>query len=35
MNIRWTEPAVIDLENIRGFIARDSEYLRLSLRQGL
>jgi len=26
MNIRWTEPAVLDLENIRDFISRDSEY---------
>ena len=26
MRIRWTEPAVIDLENIRDFISRDSEY---------
>jgi len=26
MNIRWTEPAVIDLESIRDYIARDSEY---------
>ena len=26
MNIRWTEPAVLDLESIRDFISRDSEY---------
>ncbi len=26
MNIRWTEPAVLDLESIRNYIARDSEY---------
>ena len=26
MNIRWTEPAVLDLENIRNYIARDSEH---------
>ncbi|SDY53229.1 addiction module toxin, RelE/StbE family [Proteiniborus ethanoligenes] len=26
MRIRWTEPAVIDLENIRDYISRDSEY---------
>ena len=26
MNIRWTEPAVLDLENIRDFISRDSKY---------
>ena len=26
MNIRWTEPAVLDLESIRDYIARDSEY---------
>ena len=26
MNIRWTELAVLDLENIRDFITRDSEY---------
>ena len=26
MNIRWTELAVLDLENIRDFISRDSEY---------
>ncbi|MPM22403.1 hypothetical protein SDC9_68856 [bioreactor metagenome] len=26
MIIRWTEPAVIDLENIRDYISRDSEY---------
>ncbi len=26
MNIRWSEPAVMDLENIRNYIARDSEY---------
>ena len=26
MNIQWTEPAVIDLESIRDYIARDSEY---------
>lgn len=26
MRIRWTEPAVIDLENIRDYISRDLEY---------
>lgn len=26
MKIKWTEPAVVDLENIRDFISRDSEY---------
>jgi toxin ParE1/3/4 len=26
MNIRWTEPAVLDLESIKDYIARDSEY---------
>ncbi len=26
MRIEWTEPAVIDLENIRDYISRDSEY---------
>jgi plasmid stabilization system protein ParE len=26
MNIRWTEPAVLDLESIRDYIARDSDY---------
>ena len=26
MNILWTEPAVFDLESIKEYIARDSEY---------
>ena len=26
MRIEWTEPAVIDLENIRDYISRGSEY---------
>jgi len=26
MKVEWTEPAVSDLEGIRDFIARDSEY---------
>jgi toxin ParE1/3/4 len=26
MNIEWTEPALLDLENIRNYIGRDSEY---------
>ena len=26
MEIRWSEPAVLDLESIRDYIARDSEY---------
>jgi plasmid stabilization system protein ParE len=26
MKIRWSEPAVLDLESIRDYIARDSEY---------
>ena len=26
MNIRWTEPAVLDLEGIKNYIARDSEF---------
>ena len=26
MNIRWTEPEVLDLESIRDYLARDSEY---------
>lgn len=26
MNIHWTEPAVLDLESVRDYIARDSEY---------
>ena len=26
MKIRWTEPAVLDLNNIREYIARDSEH---------
>jgi plasmid stabilization system protein ParE len=26
MNIRWSEPAVLDLESIKNYIARDSEY---------
>lgn len=26
MTVEWTEPAVSDLEGIRDFIARDSEY---------
>jgi toxin ParE1/3/4 len=26
MKIEWTEPAVADLEGIRDFIRRDSEY---------
>jgi len=26
MTVEWTEPAVADLEGIRDFIARDSEY---------
>ena len=29
MKIQWTEPAVLDLEDIRDFIARDSEYYAL------
>ncbi len=32
MNIRWTEPAVLDLENIRDFISRDSEYYAVEFR---
>jgi len=26
MKIEWTEPALLDLENIRDYIRRDSEY---------
>ena len=26
MKIRWTEPAVLDLESIKNYISRDSEY---------
>ncbi len=26
MNIEWTEPALLDLESIREYIKRDSEY---------
>ena len=26
MNIEWAEPALLDLENIREYIKRDSEY---------
>ena len=26
MKIQWTEPAVLDLEDIRDYIARDSEF---------
>jgi len=26
MKIKWTEPAVRDLENVRDYISRDSEY---------
>jgi toxin ParE1/3/4 len=26
MKIEWTEPAVLDLEDIRNYISRDSEY---------
>jgi plasmid stabilization system protein ParE len=26
MNIRWSESAVLDLENIKNYISRDSEY---------
>ena len=26
MKIEWTEPAILDLDGIRNYIARDSEY---------
>ena len=26
MKIEWTEPAILDLDSIRNYIARDSEY---------
>ena len=26
MNIVWTDPAILDLESIRDYIGRDSEY---------
>jgi plasmid stabilization system protein ParE len=26
MKIEWTQPALLDLENIRDYISRDSEY---------
>jgi toxin ParE1/3/4 len=26
MKLEWTEPALLDIENIRDYIARDSEY---------
>lgn len=26
MKIKWTEPAVVDLENIKDYIKKDSEY---------
>ena len=29
MKLQWTEPAVLDLEDIRDFIARDLEYYAL------
>jgi plasmid stabilization system protein ParE len=29
MKIHWTEPAIIDLENIRDYIAKDSPYYAL------
>lgn len=35
MRIRWTEPAVIDLENIREYISRDSEYYGLIVIEGI
>jgi plasmid stabilization system protein ParE len=26
MKLEWTEPSLLDLENIRDYIAKDSEY---------
>jgi toxin ParE1/3/4 len=35
MKFIWSEPAVIDLENIKDYISRDSEYYALDLVESI